>query len=191
MNKLKIDDFLKVAHERSIIQGPCSDDGTPLAFSKASSNEIIWEYDGNIPHILSVFAASLAWSGDWHSLFAYPCSIHWPAPPSFSAVAGIYDHLMAALAVPLGEACVLEFTRDEINRALSLAFLNITMAPYVLKDICFVPDTGSCIFLLHHHQSVAVSFRTRELGVSYLEYLNQKGIEAPDYLDLESYRRQQ
>lgn len=136
------------------------------------------------PERRSYFIASLLeLTGDWHSCYAWRHLGSWPESADPRRVNDVVELcILKALRLPLGTSDVVEFTRAELDKLLTVILSTTIFGWSVREDLYVVPDHGTYILQTDHHDVIHVSFRGPEEIGRWISEMAARGFPLPDDL---------
>lgn len=84
--------------------------------------------------------------------------------------------------MPMGTHDVVEFSRDEKPKLITLLFATTVFGLSVQDDLYVVPDHARYILKTDHHGTIDVNFRTSDRLQAFVAGMNEKEFPLPDEL---------
>ena len=152
-----------------------------LTFSPASEHDRFWEVPVP-PERRPYFIASLIeCMGDWQACYVWRHLGNWPASADPARMNDIVElRILQGLGLPLGTDDVVEFSRPEYDRLVTLLFSTTIFGFTTGDDLYVVPDHGQHLLQTDHHGVIHVSFRAESSLTLCVEEMARRGFPLPD-----------
>jgi len=128
------------------------------------------------------FIASLVecW-GDWNACYVWRHLGSWPGSVVDARVYDVVElQILEGLGLRLGTADVVEFSRAEYAKLLTLLFSTTIFGWSVGEDVYVVPDHGRHLLQTDHHGVIHMSFRTEDDLNRCVAEMDRRGFALPD-----------
>jgi hypothetical protein len=131
-----------------------------------------------LPYFLESF---LELMGDWQSCRVWRHLGSWPDKTSPDRISDDVEVcILDALGLPLGTANIVEFSRSEQDKLLTLLFTTTIFGWSVYEDLYVVPDHGRYLLQTDHHNVIHVIFRSEADVNRWVEEMERRGFALPD-----------
>jgi hypothetical protein len=127
------------------------------------------------------FVASLLdCMGDWQACYVWRHLGRWPQPAVPERLNDIVElRILDGLGLLLGTNAVVEFSRAEYDRLVTLLFTTTIFGCSVGDDLYVVPEHGRHLLQTDHHGVIHVSFRTDESLNLCVDEMDRRGFPLP------------
>ena len=161
-----------------------------LTFKPDPNEDRFWETPPN-PERRPYFALSLLeLMGDWQSCYVWRHMGSWPESADALRINDNVElQILSGLGLPLGTADIVEFTRNELHKLVTLIFSTTIFGWSVGEDLYIVPDHGRFIVKTDHHNVVHVSFRNVADRDEFVKEMSSSGFSLPEELPDETFKR--
>src|SRR5262249_39732502 len=151
-----------------------------LTFRPNPQHDRFWEVPGEPERRPHFIASLLDCMEEWQACYAWRHLGSWPravAPQRINDVVEL--RILDGLGLPLGTNAVVEFSRAEHDRLVTLLFSTTIFGWSVGEDLYVVPDHGRHLLQTDHHGVIHLSFRTEaSLGRS-IAGMERRGFSLP------------
>jgi len=157
------EDFLAWAERAGFQIDPRYPHSAVLAFNPDPEHDRFWLVP-DAPERRPYFIASLLeCMGDWHACYVWRHMGSWPRSAEPSRINDVVEfRILEGLGLPIGTNAVVEFSRDEYDKLLTLLFSTTIFGWTVSEDLYVVPNHGRYLLQTDHHGVIHVSFRSEE-----------------------------
>ena len=157
------EDFLAWAERAGFHIDPRYPHSAVLAFNPDPEHDRFWLVP-DAPERRPYFIASLLeCMGDWHACYVWRHMGSWPRSAEPSRINDVVEfRILEGLGLPIGTNAVVEFSRDEYDKLLTLLFSTTIFGWTVSEDLYVVPNHGRYLLQTDHHGVIHVSFRSEE-----------------------------
>jgi hypothetical protein len=175
------DDFLAWADRSGFELDPRYPHSAVLRFRPDLQHARFWEVPGEPecrPHFI---ARVLDCMGDWQSCYAWRHLGKWPQSAAGDRINDLVElRILDGLGLPLGTNDVVEFSRAERDKLVTLLFSTTIFGWTVAEDLYVVPDHGRHLLQTDHHGVIHLSFRTEESLTLCVAEMARQGFPLPD-----------
>jgi hypothetical protein len=174
------DEFLDWAGRSGYEIDPRYPHSAVLTFSPDPEQDRFWEVPGE-PETRPYFIASLLdCMGDWQACYVWRHLGRWPQSVDSGRINDVVElRILEGLGLPLGTNTVVEFSRNEHDRLVTLLFITTIFGFSVGDDLYVVPDHGQHLLQTDHHGVIHVSFRTEESLNRCVDEMARRGFQLP------------
>jgi hypothetical protein len=168
--------------ERSGFQiDPRYPESAVLTFRPDKEHDRFWRVP-NPPERRPYFIASLLeCMGAWQACYAWRHLGSWPRSAVPERINDVVElRILEGLGLPLGTNAVVEFSRAEYDRLVTLLFSTTIFGWSVGEDLYVVPDHGQHLLQTDHHGVIHVSFRTEDSLNHCIAEMDRRGFPLPD-----------
>ena len=118
--------------------------------------------------------------GDWDSCWIWRHMGSWHKEPHDDWNSKVEFQILAGIGLPMGTAAILEFSRSEIDRLITLLFSTTAFGWSVGEDLYLVPDNAQYLIEVSHHEVIHVSFRRETDLEQYVTEMAVSGFPLPE-----------
>jgi hypothetical protein len=173
--------FLAWAERSGLHIDPRYPQSAVLAFRPDPEQDRFWQVP-EAPQRRPYFIESLLeLMDDWNSCYVWRHLGSWPGPAVPDRINDVVElRILDGLGVPLGTSAVLELSRSEFDKLVTLLFTTTVFGWSVAEDLYVMPDHGRYLLQTDHHGVIHVSFRSEtDLDRSVAE-MDHRGFPLPD-----------
>lgn len=182
MKTLTEDEFLRWASTKGLGLDPKYPQSAVLDF-QSNSESRFWEVPRE-PERRPYFLASLIdLMGDWQTCYAWRHLGSWPDPDDIDPDRindAVEMLILKGLGLPLATGAVVQFSRDEREKLVTLLFSTTVFGWSVGEDLYVVPDHARQIIQTDHHDVVHASFADPDDLERWISKMSEEGFDLPD-----------
>jgi len=161
-----------------------------LTFRPQTEHDRFWEVPADPDRRPYFIASLLAWMGDWQTCYVWRHMGSWPrvaVPERINEVVEL--RILEGLGLPLGTNAVVEFSRSEVDRLVTLLFSTSIFGWSVGDDLYVIPDHARHLLQTDHHGVIHLKFRTEDDLNSCVDEMHRRGFLLPDELPDETFKQ--
>src|SRR5262245_57822161 len=186
MRTQREDEFLGWAERSGFQIDPRYPHSAILTFRPDLQLDRFWEVPIEPERRPYFIASLLACMGDWQACYVWRHLGSWPRSVDPERINDVVELLILdGLGLPLGTNAVVEFSRAEHDRLVTLLFNTTIFGRSVGDDLYVVPDHGRHVLQTDHHGVIHVSFRTEDSLNLCVDEMARRGFplpgEVPDF----------
>ena len=152
-----------------------------LSFNPDPGHDRFWlvpEAPERRPYFIASLLECMA---EWQTCYVWRHMGTWPRSASPERISDVVEFcILEGLGLPLGTNAVVEFSRDEYDKLLTLLFTTTIFGWSVGEDLYVVPDHGRHLLQTDHHGVIHVSFRSREDMNRCIAEMERREFPLPD-----------
>lgn len=181
MRTQREDEFLAWADRSGFQIDPRYPESAVLTFRPNPEHDRFWEVPLP-PEQRPYFIASLLdCMGEWRACYAWRHLGSWPRSAVADRINDVVEQrILEGLGLPLGTNAVVEFSRSEYDKLVTLLFSTTIFGCSVGEDVYIVPNDGQHLLQTDHHGVVHVSFRAEDSLERCVEEMERRGFPLPD-----------
>jgi len=181
MKTLRETEFLRWANRLGLFIDERYPQSAVLSFQPDPQLDRFWEVPPE-PERRPYFVASmLDLMGDWHSCHVWRHLGSWPEAADASRINDVVElQILKGLALPLGTADVVQFSRSELDKLVTLIFATTIFGWSVGEDLYVVPNDGRYVLQTDHHEVIHVCFRVESDLADFVKGMEARGFPLPD-----------
>ena len=174
------DEFLEWAERSGFQIDPRYPHSAVLTFRPDPGYDRFWEVPSE-PERRPYFIASLLdCMDDWQACYAWRHLGSWPQSAVPERINDVVElRILDGLGLPLGTNGVVEFSRAEYDRLVTLLFSTTIFGWSVGDDLYVVPNHGRHLLQTDHHGVIHLSFRTEESLNLCVDEMEPRGFSLP------------
>jgi hypothetical protein len=155
MKSISEAEFLQWAATKGLRPDPLYPQSAVLKFHDALEDARFWEVPFE-PHRRPHFIQSLLeLLGDWQLCYVWRHMGSWPASVDPLRINDVVEfQILRGLGLPLGTADVVEFSRKELDKLVTLLFSTTVFGWSVREDLYVVPDHARAMLQTDHHRVI-------------------------------------
>jgi hypothetical protein len=190
MKTLRESDFLHWAQQAGLFVDERYPQSAVLSFRPNLELDRFWEVPPE-PERRPYFVASLLdLMGDWRSCYVWRHLGSWPRAANQSRINDAVEfQILKGLGLPLGTADVVEFSKDEVERLVTLLFTTTIFGWSVGEDLYVIPNHGRYLLHTDHHGVVHVCFRASTDLEDFVKGMNTRGYSLPDAIPDSTFKK--
>ena len=175
------DEFLAWAERSGFHIDPRYPHSAVPTFLPDPQQDRFWEVPSE-PEARPYFIASLlGCMDDWQACYVWRHLGNWPRSVEPERINDVVElRILDGLGLALGTNAVVEFSRAEYDRLVTLLFSTTIFGRTVGDDLFVVPDHGRHLLQTDHHGVIHVSFRTEESLNLCVDEMARRGFPLPD-----------
>lgn len=180
MRTQREDEFIGWAERSGFQIDPRYPQSAVLRFDPDPQRDRFWEVPSK-PEARPYFIASLLDCMDaWEACFVWRHMGSWPRSVVPERINDVVElRILHGLGLPLGTNKVLEFSRNESDRLVTLLFSTTIFGWCVDQDLYVVPNDGRHLLKTDHHGVIHVSFRTDDSLSLFVNEMDRRGFRLP------------
>src|SRR4029079_7065354 len=129
-----------------------------LTFKPDPNEDRFWEIPPEAERRPYMALSLLELMGAWSSCYVWRPMGNWPESADPLRINDKVElQILSGLSIPLGTTDIVEFTRDELHKLVTLIFSTTVFGWSVGEDLQIVPDHGRFIVKTSHHNVIHVS----------------------------------
>jgi len=181
MKSLNEAEFLEWATGKGLHLDPRYPKSAVLTFRDAPGEARFWKVPFE-PHRRPYFILSLLkLLGNWRVCYVWRHMGSWPREVDPLRVNDVVElEIFKGLGLPLGTADVVEFSRDDIKRLVTLMFSTTVFGWSVGQDLYVVPDHAQALLQTDHHEVIHAVCRDPANIQQWIEGMEHAGFALPD-----------
>ena len=181
MKSISEADFLQWAATKGLHLDPQYPQSAVLKFHDAPEDARFWEVPFE-PHRRPHFIASLLdLLGDWQLCYVWRHMGSWPSSVDSLRINDVVEfQILHGLGLPLGTADVVEFSRKELEKLVTLLFSTTVFGWSVGEDLYVVPDHGRAMLQTDHHGVIHVIGRDSADVQHWVTEMKHAGFSLPE-----------
>ena len=174
------DEFLGWAERSGFQIDPQYPHSAVLTFRPDPKHDRFWLVPSE-PERRPYFIASLLdGMDDWQACYAWRHMGSWPQSVVPERINDVVElRILDGLGLPLGTNAVVEFSRAEYDRLVTLLFSTTIFGWSVGDDLYVVPNHGRHLLQTDHHGVIHLSFRTEESLNLCVDEMERRGFSLP------------
>ena len=174
------DEFLEWAERSGFQIDPRYPHSAVLTFRPDPGYDRFWEVPSE-PERRPYFIASLLdCMDDWQAGYVWRHLGSWPQSAVPERINDVVElRILDGLGLPLGTNGVVEFSRAEYDRLVTLLFSTTIFGWSVGEDLYVVPNHGRHLLQTDHHGVIHLSFRTEESLNLCVDEMERRGFSLP------------
>lgn len=186
------DEFLAWAERSGFQIDSRYPDSAVLTFRPDSEHHRFWEVPIHPEQRPYFIASILEGIGDWQACYAWRHLGSWPPSAVPERINDVVElRILEGLGLPLGTNAVVEFTRLEYAKLVTLLFSTTIFGWSVGDDLYVVPDHAQHLLQTDHHGVIHVSFRTEDGLKPYVEEMERRGFPLPNEVPDPTFKQPQ
>jgi len=189
MKSISEDDFLKWAATKGLQLDPRYPHSASLTFHDASEDARFWEVPLEPPGRPHFIGALLDLLGDWQLCYVWRHLGRWPSAAGSRRINDAVEfQILQGLGLPLGTADVVEFSRQEVGKLVTLLFSTTIFGWTVGDDLYVVPDHGRAMLQTDHHGVIHVIGRDSSDVHRWVTDMEKAGYSLPEEVPDETFK---
>jgi hypothetical protein len=181
MKTLAESDFLQWAAGMGLRLDPQYPDSAVLAFLDMSDEARFWTVPVEPQRRLDFVGSLLDLFGDWRVCYAWRHLGSWPAFADPRRINDVVEfQILKGLGLPLGTTEVVAFSREEVDKLVTLIFSTTIFGCTVAEDLYIVPDHARAMLQTDHHDVIHVVCRDGHDLQRWVERMKQNGFPLPE-----------
>jgi hypothetical protein len=183
MDSISEAQFLQWAAREGLHLDPQYPQSAVLTFAGGCEEARFWEVPlepHRRPHFIDSLLKHL---GDWQRCYVWRQMGSWPSsvePPRINDV--VEFQILKGLGLPLGTADVVAFSRDELEKLVTLMFSTTIFGWSLGDDLYVVPDHAQAFLQTDHHEVIHVMCRRPGDIQTWVDGMEHAGFPLPDSL---------
>jgi len=181
MRKLSESHFLNWAKEAGIHLDDRYPQSAVLTFRGESEQDRFWSVPDRPERRPYFFLSLLDLMGDWRSCYVWRHLGSWPTSANPFRINDVVElAIFRGLQLPLGTTDVVEFSREEMDKLVTLIFATTVFGWSVGEDLYVVPDHARHLMQTDHHEVIHVSFRNSQDLSSFVTEMKEREFPLPE-----------
>jgi hypothetical protein len=181
MDSLSEAQFLQWAAREGLHLDPQYPQSAVLTFAGAYEEARFWEVPlepHRRPHFIDTLLKLL---GDWQVCYVWRHMGSWPSSVEPLRINDVVEfQILKGLGLPLGTADVVAFSRDELEKLVTLMFSTTIFGWSVGDDLYVVPDHAHALLQTDHHEVIHVVCRHPGDIQTWVDGMEHAGFPLPD-----------
>lgn len=181
MKTIRESEFLAWAEQVGLFLDERYPQSAVLSFRPDPELDRFWEIPPE-PERRPFFVDSLLdLMGDWRSCYIWRHLGSWPPVANQSRINDVVElQILKGLGLPLGTADVVEISREELDKLVTLIFATTIFGWSVGEDLYVIPNHGRYLLQTDHHGVVHVCFLASTDLEDFVKGMDARGFPLPD-----------